>query len=288
MKDANAAAKEHAAGKDDGLVSKGPSAANPAAKESRNYVPPPPPLGKEVLVKVRGVDKVFSKGGETVYALHDINLDVYRGEYLSIMGPSGSGKSTLFNMVGALDVPTAGEVSVGGVSLPTLASSNLSYFRCKHIGYVFQSYNLIPWLTAMGNVMLPLTFLGVDEEKARERAKHVLELVGLGHRLDHVPGECSGGQQQRIAVARALANDPAIILADEPTANLDQKTGQEIIELMKELCVSEGVTVITATHDFKMLKASDRIVWIKGGRVDKVEDVANLDIVVGGVDERYE
>ena len=254
-------------------------------KEKKPYVPPPPPPGKEVLVSVRGVDKIFTKGGETVYALHDINLDIYRGEYVSIMGPSGSGKSTLFNMVGALDRPSAGEVSVGGVSLPTLASSNLSYFRCKHIGYVFQSYNLIPWLTAMGNVMLPLTFLGTPEEEAKARAKHVLELVGLGHRLDHTPGECSGGQQQRIAVARALANDPAIILADEPTANLDQKTGQEIIQLMKDLCVSEGVTVITATHDFKMLKASDRIVWIKGGNVSKVEDVSNLDIRVGGVSE---
>ena len=237
------------------------------------YEPPPPPPGKEVLVSVRGVDKIYAKGGETVYALHNINLDIYRNEYVSIMGPSGSGKSTLFNMVGALDVPSAGQVSVGGVSLPSLKSSELSYFRCKHIGYVFQSYNLLPWLTALGNVMLPLTFLGTPEEKARERAKHVLELVGLAHRLDHTPGECSGGQQQRIAVARALANDPSIILADEPTANLEQ------------LCVSEGVTVITATHDFKMLKASDRIVWIKGGNVSKVEDVSNLDIRVGGVSE---
>lgn len=265
-KDSNAYDKGPAVPATDGTAGKA------GGKERKNYVPPPPPPGKDVLVKVRGVDKIFSKGGEEVYALDDINLDIYRGEYVSIMGPSGSGKSTLFNMIGALDKPSRGEVSVGGVSLPSLASGNLSYFRCKHIGYVFQSYNLIPWLTAMGNVMLPLTFLGVEEEKARERAKHVLETVGLGHRLDHVPGECSGGQQQRIAVARALANDPSIILADEPTANLDQKTGQEIIELMKELCVSEGVTVITATHDFKMLKASDRIVWIKGGRVDKVDD----------------
>ncbi|MBR1608704.1 MAG: ABC transporter ATP-binding protein [Kiritimatiellae bacterium] len=254
---------------------------------NKPYEPPPPPPGKEVLVRVRGVDKVFTKGGETVYALDKINLDVYRAEYVSIMGPSGSGKSTLFNMIGALDVPTAGEISVGGVSLPSLASSQLSYFRCRHIGYVFQSYNLVPWLTATGNVMLPMTFLGVPEARARARAREMLELVGLPHRLDHLPGECSGGQQQRIAVARALANDPSIILADEPTANLDQKTGAEIIELMGGLCRSQGVTVISATHDFKMLKASDRIVWIKGGRVDKVEDVADLDIVVGGVDERY-
>lgn len=248
-----------------------------------------PVCEKDVLVRVRGVDKTFTKGGETVWALSGIDLDIYSGEYVSIMGPSGSGKSTLFNMIGALDKPSAGEISVGGVSLPSLSSSHLAYFRCKHIGYIFQSYNLIPWLTAIGNVMLPMTFLGVEEGRARQRAVDVLEMVGLAHRLNHVPGECSGGQQQRIAIARALANDPAIILADEPTANLDQKTGREIIDLMKNLCVSQGVTVITATHDFKMLKASDRIVWIKGGKVDRVEDASKLDIVVGGVDEsRYE
>jgi putative ABC transport system ATP-binding protein len=238
---------------------------------------------QEVLVSVRGVNKVFTKGEEKVYALRDVDLDVYRNEYLSIMGPSGSGKTTLFNMVGALDKPTDGEVRVGGVALPKLSSQELSYFRCKHIGYVFQTYNLIPWLTAIGNVMLPLTFLGEDEGKASARAKEVLDLVGLGHRLEHTPGECSGGQQQRIAIARALANDPAIILADEPTANLDQKTGEEIILLLSTLCKQQGVTVITATHDHKMLAASDRIVWIKGGRVDRIENVADMNISVGSI-----
>lgn len=252
-------------------------------KEMAGYMPPPPPAGKKVLVSVRGVDKVFVKGDEKVYALSGINLDVYREEYLSIMGPSGSGKSTLFNMIGALDKPTAGEVSVGGVSLPKLRSRELSYFRCKHIGYVFQTYNLIPWLTGLGNVMLPLTFLGVSDSEAKKRATEVMEIVGLGHRLEHTPGEMSGGQQQRVAIARALANDPAIILADEPTANLDQKTGEEIIDLLSELCRNQGVTVITATHDYKMLKASDRIVWIKGGRVDKVEDAEDMNISVGSI-----
>ena len=148
--------------------------------EEKNYMPPPPPAGKEVLVSVRGVNKVFVKGDEKVYALRNINIDVYREEYLSIMGPSGSGKTTLFNMVGALDRPTDGEVKVGGVSLPKLSSRELSYFRCKHIGYVFQSYNLIPWLTGLGNVMLPMTFLGVrrtaaacgDRQSARKRPCH--------------------------------------------------------------------------------------------------------------------
>jgi len=248
-----------------------------------DYMPPPPPPGKESLVQVRGVDKIFTKGDEKVYALSNVNLDVYREEYLSIMGPSGSGKTTLFNMVGALDRPTGGQVSVGGVSLPSLSSRELSYFRCKHIGYVFQTYNLIPWLTALGNVMLPLTFLGLSDKKAEERATEVLTMVGLGHRLDHTPGECSGGQQQRIAIARALANDPSIILADEPTANLDQKTGEEIVELLSKLCKQEGVTVITATHDYKMLKASDRIVWIKGGKVDKVVNVDEIGISTGSI-----
>lgn len=238
---------------------------------------------QDVLVSVRGVNKVFTKGEEKVYALREVDLDVYRNEYLSIMGPSGSGKTTLFNMVGALDKPTDGEVRVGGVALPKLSSQELSYFRCKHIGYVFQTYNLIPWLTALGNVMLPLTFLGESEGRSEQRAKEVLEKVGLGHRLEHTPGECSGGQQQRIAIARALANDPAIILADEPTANLDQKTGEEIILLLSTLCKQEGVTVITATHDHKMLAASDRIVWIKGGRVDRIENVADMNINVGSI-----
>ena len=238
---------------------------------------------REVLVSVRGVNKVFTKGDEKVYALRDVSLDVYCNEYLSIMGPSGSGKTTLFNMVGALDKPSDGEVTVGGQSLPRLSSLELSYFRCKHIGYVFQTYNLIPWLTARGNVMLPMTFLGMDDATANKRAVECLEMVGLGHRLDHTPGECSGGQQQRIAIARALANDPAIILADEPTANLDQKTGEEIIQLLKQLCLQEGVTVITATHDHKMLAASDRIVWIKGGRVDRIENVSEMNISVGSI-----
>jgi putative ABC transport system ATP-binding protein len=237
----------------------------------------------EVLVSVRGVDRVYAKGGEKVYALRDVNLDVYREEYVSIMGPSGSGKTTLFNMIGALDLPTAGEVKVGGVSLPSLTSEELSYFRCKHIGYVFQSYNLIPWLSAIGNVMLPITFLGTSEADAHRRAQEVLDRVGLGQRLEHTPGELSGGQQQRVAIARALANDPAILLADEPTANLDQHTGEEIIALMSRLCKEEGVTVITATHDHKMLAASDRIVWIKGGNVDRIENVADLDIRVGSI-----
>jgi putative ABC transport system ATP-binding protein len=240
-------------------------------------------MSNEVLIKVRDVDKVYSKGDEVVYALKNVSLDVYREEYLSIMGPSGSGKTTLFNMVGALDKPTKGEVFVGDVSLPGLSSLELSYFRGKHIGYVFQTYNLIGWLSAMDNVSLPLTFLGKTDREVKQRAEEVLTMVGLGERLTHTPNELSGGQQQRVAIARALANDPSIILADEPTANLDVKTGEEIIALLAHLCRQEGVTVITATHDHKMLATSDRIVWIKGGEVDKIEHVADMDISVGSI-----
>jgi putative ABC transport system ATP-binding protein len=238
---------------------------------------------RRTLIAVRNVDKTFRRGDEEIHALRGVTLDVYRNEYLSIMGPSGSGKTTLFNMMGALDRPSGGEVSVDRISLPSLSPRELSYFRCRHIGYVFQTYNLIPWLSALGNVMLPLTFLGRPELAASKRAEEVLTIVGLGHRLDHKPAELSGGQQQRVAIARALANQPSVILADEPTANLDMHTGEEIINLLKTLCRQEGVTVITATHDHKMLAASDRIVWIKGGRVDRIQNVADMQINVGSI-----
>ena len=236
-----------------------------------------------VLVSIKDVDKIFHRGDEVVHALRAINLDIFQGEYLSIMGPSGSGKSTLFNTIGALDMPTHGEVLVGGVSLPKLSSLELSYFRCKHIGYVFQSYNLIPQLTALGNVMMPLTFLGKSDEEARDRAMETLSYVGLEKRVDHRPGELSGGQQQRVAIARALANDPAIILADEPTANLDTETGNLVIDIFKRLSTDFGTTIITATHDHKMLAKSDRIVWIRAGQVDRVEEVRNMNINVGSL-----
>jgi putative ABC transport system ATP-binding protein len=237
----------------------------------------------EPIVTVSGLDKCFRSGAEEVYALRGIELSIERGEYLAIMGPSGSGKSTLFNMIGALDRPTRGEIRVGGVSLPKLSSAELSYFRGRHIGYVFQSYNLIPSLTALENVMLPIIFLGATDDEARRRASEVLAYVGLGERMTHTPGELSGGQQQRVAIARALANKPTILLADEPTANLDLKTGEMIIEIFKKLSTELGVTVISATHDHKMLAVSDRIVWIKAGQVDKIRKVSEMNISAGSI-----
>jgi putative ABC transport system ATP-binding protein len=235
------------------------------------------------LIKIRGVAKVYGAESNRVYALQGVDLDVFRAEYLSIMGPSGSGKSTLFNMIGGLDRASEGSVEIDGVNLNKLTEGQLAFFRGRHIGYVFQSYNLILSLTAVKNVSLPALFAGASPEDSERRAREVLERVGLGHRLDHRPDELSGGQQQRVAIARALVNQPTIVLADEPTANLDLKTGEEIIELLQHLCRDLKVTVVTATHDHKMLKASDRIVWIKDGRVDRVENAADLKIETGGI-----
>ncbi len=238
----------------------------------------------EILITTRSLTKTYTLGKSTVHALRDVTLDIHQGEYLSIMGPSGSGKSTLFNMIGALDHPTSGEVRVAGLDLATLSSRQLAYFRGNHIGYVFQAYNLLPAYDAVANVAMPLLFSGKAYPEAVARAREVLTRVGLGHRLHHRPDELSGGQQQRVAIARALANEPAIILADEPTGNLDLHTGEEIIALLSELTSEFGVTVITATHDHKMLAASDRILWIKDGAVDKIQRRDELDIRVGTVE----
>jgi putative ABC transport system ATP-binding protein len=235
------------------------------------------------LIEVRGVKKIYELKGETVYALDDVSLDIYRSEYLSIMGPSGSGKSTLFNIVGALDRPSAGGVKIGPLDLTKLSSRQLAYVRCNYIGYVFQAYNLIPSLTALKNVALPHVFMGASTEEADAAAAETLKQVGLGHRLEHRPGELSGGQQQRVAIARALVNDPTIILADEPTANLDLHTGAEIIDILKNLSVERGVTVITATHDHKMLKNSDRVVNIRGGKLENIKRREELVIQEGQI-----
>jgi len=238
----------------------------------------------DVLIRVRNLNKEFKLRSMVVRALTDINLDIYSGEYLSVMGPSGSGKSTLFNMIGALDRPTTGEIKVANVDLTQLSSRQLAFFRGNHIGYVFQSYNLLPAYDAVTNVAIPLHLCGWAPHKAVERAKEVLERVGLGNRITHRPDELSGGQQQRVAIARALANNPAIILADEPTGNLDLVTGEEIIQLLSGLSREFGVTIIAATHDHKMLATSDRILWIKDGAIDRIENRDNLDIRIGVIE----
>ena len=237
----------------------------------------------EVLIDIAGLNKEFRLGSATVHALRDVALQIYKGEYLSIMGPSGSGKTTLFNMIGALDRPTSGDVTVAQRDLTRLSRRQLAYFRGNHIGYIFQSYNLILSYDAVDNVAMPLRFSGVPPRQAVERAREMLSRVGLGHRFTHRPDELSGGQQQRVAIARALVSNPAIILADEPTGNLDLHTGEEIIQLLHHLSKQDGSTVITATHDHKMLSVSDRIVWIADGAVDKIQRRDELDIRVGTV-----
>ena len=233
------------------------------------------------VVRALGVRKTYWMGEEPVHALNGVDFSVHRGEYISIMGPSGSGKSTLFNMIGGLDKPTEGRVYIDEVDIAALDTMELAWLRCHKIGYIFQTFNLISVATALDNVMLPMTFAGMPQDLAQDKAVEILEKVGLGERVLHKPLEMSGGQQQRVACARALANDPAIVLADEPTANLDRATGERIIELLSEINKSEGVTIITATHDHKMLSASDRIAWVRDGRIERIQDRDEIEIKEG-------
>ncbi len=232
----------------------------------------------EQIVQVEDVKKLYHMGDEEVWALKGISLDIRKGEFLSIMGPSGSGKSTLFNQIGALDVPTEGRVYFEGESVFELSESQQAWFRCNQIGYIFQTFNLIPVMSALQNVSLPMLFQGEEAARADQRATDILDRVGLGHRLHHKPFELSGGQQQRVAVARALANTPSLILADEPTGNLDTKTGSEIVDLLKSLNTKEGVTIVCSTHDPKMIASSDRICWILDGRLERISSGADFDL----------
>ncbi|MBW2682126.1 MAG: ABC transporter ATP-binding protein [Deltaproteobacteria bacterium] len=236
------------------------------------------------IVRVRGVTKNFDLGKIVIEVLKGIDLEIETGKYISIMGPSGSGKSTLFNMIGGLDKPTAGKVFIDEVDIAQLDAYELAWLRCRKIGYIFQTFNLIPVMTALENITLPMTFAGVSNDDATKRGMALLEQVGLTGRHGHRPAELSGGQQQRVAVARALANTPAIVLADEPTGNLDLTTGEDIINLLKELSVERGVTVISATHDYKMLNVSDQVVWIRDGRIDKIQNRDELEIRTGGLE----
>lgn len=239
------------------------------------------PARHEYAVKTISVVKDYLMGKQKLRALKGITLEIRAGEYISIMGPSGSGKSTLFNMIGGLDKPTDGKVYIDEVDISGLDAFELAWLRCRKIGYIFQTFNLIPVMTALENVTLPMIFAGMTTQDAMDKGVELLSLVGLGDRVRHKPLELSGGQQQRVACARALANDPAIILADEPTGNLDLRTGKEIIELLRQLNQEKGVTVISATHDLKMLDVSDRIIWIRDGIVDKIERRDEVDIEVG-------
>lgn len=225
----------------------------------------------DAIIELEDLARRYEVGGVDIIALDGIDLQIERGEYISIVGPSGSGKTTLFNMIGGLDRPTRGRVYIDGVDVSQLDAYELAWLRCRKIGYVFQTFNLIPVLTAVENVVLPSIFAGVPREEGLLKAKKLLRSVGLGDRLEHRPFEMSTGQQQRVAIARAMVNDPDIILADEPTGNLDMKTGLEIIDLLHGLNKIKGMTLVAATHDLKMIEASDRIVWLQDGKIRQIE-----------------
>jgi len=227
--------------------------------------------------------KSYGMGEATTFALRGIDTLIYRGEFIAILGPSGSGKSTFFNMVGALDAPTKGRVLIDEVDIAQLNAVELAFLRCRKIGYIFQSFNLIRYMTALENITVPMSFAGVTPEEAHKRGMDLLELVGLADRWSHRPIEMSGGQQQRVAIARALSNQPKILLSDEPTGNLDLKTGGEILEIMRKINKEKGVTIICATHDLRLLDVCDRMMWIRDGRINKVEERANISIRLGQI-----
>ncbi|MFC7140753.1 ABC transporter ATP-binding protein [Halosimplex aquaticum] len=243
--------------------------------------PTPGRDGDEPVVELVDVTRAYEDGA-TVEALSGVSLALAEGSYTAVMGPSGSGKSTLLNLVGGLDTPTAGAVRLDGRDLAALSEDERARVRGRTVGFVFQTFNLMPRLTAVENVALPLVFQGWSRADRRERAEALLTEVGLGDRLDHRPTELSGGQRQRVAIARALAADPALLLADEPTGNVDTETGERIMALFEELHEA-GNTILLVTHERHIAEHADRIVHVRDGEIERVETVAER---VGGADER--
>jgi len=221
------------------------------------------------IIKLKDVTKYYHLGEETVKAVDGIDITINEGDFVAIMGPSGSGKSTTMNLVGSLDVATKGKIYLGGHEIEHLHESDLAQIRGQKIGFIFQSFNLIPNLTAKENIMLPMLFQGTPIEEREKVAENLLKMVDIEDRKDHYPNQLSGGQQQRVAIARALANDPEVILADEPTGNLDTKTGLKILHFLKQLN-EKGKTIIIVTHDHQIAQNAKTIYWIKDGKVDKV------------------
>ena len=220
-----------------------------------------------MIIKTQNLKRVFKVGSEEVQALKGINLSVEKGEFLSIMGPSGSGKTTLMNIIGCLDTPTSGDYYLNNKLVNDLNDDELAFIRNKEIGFVFQSFHLLAKNSALNNVLLPLKYAGIKEDEANTRARDVLDKVGLTDRINHAPSELSGGQQQRVAIARALVNNPSIIFADEPTGNLDSQTGDDVMNLFKELN-KQGQTIILITHEEDIAKQSKRIINIKDGLIE--------------------
>ncbi len=219
------------------------------------------------VIRIENLTRFYTIGEETVRALNGINLSIQKNEYVALMGPSGSGKSTLMNIIGCLDTPTSGEYFLNGPNVAQLSDSELAAIRNKEIGFVFQTFNLLPRLTALQNVALPLVYAGIPEAERLKKAKEVLEQVGLGNRMTHKPNELSGGQRQRVAVARALVNHPSIILADEPTGNLDTKTSEEIMQLL-DIIHEAGNTIVLVTHEEDIALHAKRVVRMRDGIVE--------------------
>ncbi|MCB0685535.1 MAG: ABC transporter ATP-binding protein [Saprospiraceae bacterium] len=229
------------------------------------------------VISVHNLTKTYQMGATVVKALQNIDLDIYPNEFVALMGPSGSGKSTLMNLLGCLDTPTAGEYFLGGENVADMDDNELANVRNRKIGFVFQTFNLLPRLSSLENVALPLVYAGISKEKRLDQSRRVLETVGLGERMEHKPNELSGGQRQRVAVARALVNDPQIILADEPTGNLDSKTSEEIMEMFENLHKA-GNTIILVTHEPDIAEYAHRVVRMKDGMIES--DVRNPEKVL--------
>ena len=227
--------------------------------------------GNEPLIKLTNVWKTYQMGEVEFAALKGINLEIYEGEFLVVLGPSGSGKSTLMNLLGCLDLPSKGKVFLDSKDISGLDESELARIRGQMIGFIFQSFNLIPTLNTQENVRLPLEFQEEDARKARKKADYLLEIVGLSDKKQNLPSQLSGGQRQRVAIARSLAVNPPIILADEPTGNLDSKTGDYILDFLDDLKKKEGKTIIIVTHDLNIVKYSTRIVYLRDGEIEKIE-----------------
>jgi putative ABC transport system ATP-binding protein len=227
----------------------------------------------EPIIKIQDAWKTYDLGKVQVHALRGLSLDIYPGEFVAIQGPSGSGKSTAMNLIGCLDIPTKGKIFLDGKDISTLHESDLAQIRGRKIGFIFQKFNLIPTLTALDNIKLPMAFQNIPEAERTKKAKELLKLVDLGDRADHRPGELSGGQQQRVAIARALALDPPLILADEPTGNLDSTMGANVMDFLKKLHREQGKTIVMVTHDDKLAQLADRVEYLKDGK--KVKSLTN-------------
>ncbi len=220
------------------------------------------------VIELQGVSKVYTKGGESLVVLDNLDMKVEAGEYLALMGPSGSGKSTILNLIGGLDEADSGTIRVGDVEVTRLDDADLTSWRARHIGYVFQAFNLIPVLTALENVELPLLLTPLGKAERRKQAEYALEIVGLADRMDHRPKQLSGGQEQRVAIARAIASDPTILLCDEPTGDLDRESADQVLELLKRLSTEFGKTVIMVTHDLKAGEEAGRVLHLDKGVVE--------------------